>query len=139
MIAETSVDVARPRSTVVIADDDADIRRLVAVAAERAGAVVLASVGDGASALTAVRQLQPQLAILDVSMPAMTGLEVCRCIRLEAGTSGVRVILVSAAVHEAAGRAAVDAGADWYLHKPFRVRALADQIAALLSAGLHTS
>ena len=67
--------------TVVIADDDHDIRQLIAVAVRRAGAVLTAEVANGAAALAAVRQSPPDLAILDVSMPEMSGLEVCRELR----------------------------------------------------------
>lgn len=67
--------------TVVIADDDNDIRQLIAVAVRKAGAVLIAEVGDGAAALAAVRQSLPDLAILDVSMPELSGLDVCRELR----------------------------------------------------------
>ncbi len=119
---------------VVIADDDADIRHLVGVAARRAGASIGASVADGAAAWQAIRDIGPDLAILDVSMPRMTGLQVCRSVRANPGTAGTRVLLLSAAVHPSAIEAGSAAGADVYAHKPFSPRSLAAQIQDLLAA-----
>ena len=119
---------------VVIADDDADIRHLVGVAARRAGASVGAIVSDGAAALQAIRSIRPDLAILDVSMPEMSGLEVCRSLRLDPKTAATRVMLLSAAVHPEAINAGSDAGADLYVQKPFSPRSLAGQIEGLLAA-----
>jgi DNA-binding response OmpR family regulator len=119
----------------VIADDDPDIRRLVELAAQRAGATVLASVDDGASALAAIRLHRPVVAILDVAMPKLTGLQVCAAVRADARISGIRVMLLSAAVHPEAVSAGYDAQADLYATKPFSPRSLAVQIADLLGQG----
>ena len=86
--------------TVVIADDDADIRSLVAIAVNKAGLRLLANVGDGAAALTAIQLHRPDLAILDVSMPEMTGLEICRAVREDASFHDLRILLLSASVDE---------------------------------------
>ncbi len=120
--------------TVVIADDDIDIRQLIAVAVRRAGAVLTAEVANGSAALAAVRQTPPDLAILDVSMPEMSGLEVCRALRLDPSTADIRVLLLSAAVHPAAVAEGLAAGADAYLTKPFSPRTLATQIRDMLPA-----
>lgn len=120
---------------VVIADDDGDIRRLVEVAAGRAGATVGAKVADGLAALQAIRDLHPDLAILDVSMPGMDGLDVCRAVRAEVAMRGTRILLLSAAVQSEAVRAGELAGADLYGHKPFRLKVLQEQIRGLLGTG----
>jgi len=122
------------RPTVVIADDDAEIRHLVGVAVQRAGATIGASVPDGAAAWQAIRDMEPDLAILDVAMPRMSGLEVCRSLRADPGTADTRVLLLSAAVHPAAIEAGVAAGADLYCSKPFSVRSLVTQIQDLMTA-----
>ena len=119
---------------VVIADDDADIRHLVGVAVHRAGATVGASVADGAAAWQAILDIGPDLAILDVAMPRMSGLQVCRSLRAEPGIAGTRVLLLSAAVHPTAIEAGLAAGADLYSHKPFSPRSLTRQIRDLLVA-----
>lgn len=120
--------------TVVIADDDADIRALIALSALRAGAVVAADVGTGGAALEAIRRCVPDLAILDISMPEMTGLEVVRALRADPLTSGMRVMLLSAAVHPAAVAEGGAAGADAYEAKPFSPRQLAARIREVLQS-----
>lgn len=115
--------------TMVIADDDADIRTLVGIAAGKAGMEVLASVGDGRAALDAVLEFKPDLAILDVSMPEMTGIEVVRAIRADHGLGDIRVLLLSASVDEAARSVGLDAGADYFFPKPFSPRDLAAWLA----------
>jgi len=113
---------------VVVADDDADIRALVAIAMRRAGIELVADVATGDAALAAIREHVPDIAILDVSMPGMTGLEVTAAIRADEALTGIRIFLLSAGVTEAAIQAGKDAGADEYLIKPFSPRELASRI-----------
>lgn len=115
--------------TLVIADDDSDIRSLVAIAAGKAGMQILASVADGAAALDAIEKFQPDLAILDVSMPEMTGLEVVRAIRANESMGDIRVLLLSASVDEAARNVGIESGADYFFPKPFSPRDLAAWLA----------
>jgi DNA-binding response OmpR family regulator len=132
--AEESTTVQR----VVIADDDADIRALIAIATRRAGLSLVADAANGDSALAAIREHRPDVVILDVSMPGMTGLEVTRALRSDSSFDGVRVFLLSAGVTDAAIEAGKEAGADRYLTKPFSPRELAatisDAIASWASA-----
>lgn len=118
-------------TTVIVADDDQDIRSLVSIAVGKAGLDLLASVGDGAQALAAIQKYQPDLAILDVSMPEMTGLEVCRAVRGDASIGDVRILLLSASVDEQSQSVGIEAGADYFLAKPFSPR----ELAAWLSVG----
>lgn len=119
--------------TVVVADDDPDIRALVELAVGRSGHTVLASVADGVAALAAASLHRPDLLILDVSMPKMSGLQVCEQLRAEPATAGLRVLILSADAQHTAVQAGLDAGADAYLPKPFSLRELRAQIAQLLS------
>jgi CheY-like chemotaxis protein len=109
---------------VVVADDDPDIRALVAISARKAGLNVVASVEDGDKAWEAIQEFVPDLAILDVAMPGMTGLEVCRLVRADPTLNDLPVLLLSAAVDEASREAGDEAGAQDYLAKPFSPRAL---------------
>jgi len=109
---------------VVVADDDPDIRALVAISARKAGLDVVASVEDGEKAWAAIQEFTPDLAILDVAMPGMTGLEVCRLVRADPALTDLPVLLLSAAVDEASREAGDEAGARDYLAKPFSPRAL---------------
>jgi DNA-binding response OmpR family regulator len=117
-------------STVVIADDDVDIRALVRISAVRAGLNVVAEAGNGDEALSAIRLLVPELAILDVSMPGLSGLEICRLVRADPALDGVQVLLVSAAADETSIAAGMRAGAADYLSKPFSPRELASRLSA---------
>ena len=118
---------------VVIADDDDAIRGLMTAAVKKAGAQVVAAVGDGAAAVAAVLNSAPDMVILDVSMPGMSGLDACRLIRALPNAGQLWILMLSAAVHQPAIEAGMAAGADLYLEKPFSPRALAAQIRDLLT------
>ena len=111
-------------ATVVVADDDPDIRTLVSLSVVKAGLTMVASAADGAQALAAIREHRPDLAILDVSMPEMTGLEICRAVREDASFHDLRILLLSASVDENTQAVGIAAGADYFLAKPFSPREL---------------
>jgi DNA-binding response OmpR family regulator len=113
---------------VVIADDDADIRALVSIAVQKAGLELSAEVDDGFSAWEAIQDIFPDLVILDVTMPGMTGLEIVRKIRSDSSFSGISILLLSAGVDDASRAAGMAAGADEYLTKPFSPRELAARL-----------
>jgi two-component system, OmpR family, response regulator MtrA len=117
---------------VLIADDDADILSLVRAVLERAGNEVV-SVGDGAQALASVTERKPDLAVLDISMPEVDGLEVLRRLRADSATRALPVVLLSARAQEADVKLGFELGASAYVKKPFSPRELADRVAELLS------
>ncbi|MGB8003997.1 MAG: response regulator [Gaiellaceae bacterium] len=117
---------------VLIADDDADILSLVRAVLERAGNEVI-SVGDGAQALASVTERKPDLAVLDISMPELDGLEVLRRLRADSETSALPVVLLSARAQEADVKLGFELGASAYVKKPFSPRELADRVAELLA------
>ena len=119
-------------TVVLVADDDADIRDLVAFKLEQAALEVVA-VGDGESALEQARLRQPALAVLDVSMPGLSGIDVCRMLRADPSTSGMLIIMLTARVQEQDVEGGFSAGADDYVTKPFSPRELVSRIQALLS------
>jgi DNA-binding response OmpR family regulator len=116
---------------VLVADDEDDIRGLVALAVGKAGCTVVASVADGGAALAAARADLPDLAVLDVSMPGATGLEVCAELRADPATAGIRILLLSAGASLDDVARGLAAGADAYLAKPFAVTGLVHQVRAL--------
>ena len=116
---------------VLVADDEEDIRLLVCLAVRKAGCTVVAAVADGAQALVAARAEQPDLVVLDVSMPGRTGLEVCAALRQDPATAGVRVLLLSAGASAEDVARGLAAGADAYLPKPFSVADLVSEVRAL--------
>ena len=119
---------------VVVADDDPDIRTLVAIAVRRAGLDLVADLASGDDALVAIRQHRPDLAILDVSMPGLTGIEVVAALHADEELRGIRVFLLSAAVTDAARQAGIDAGAEDYFFKPFSPRELAARLTELVAS-----
>jgi DNA-binding response OmpR family regulator len=119
-------------TTVLVADDDADIRDLVAFKLEQAGLEVLA-VGDGQTAVETARSLLSTLAVLDVSMPGLSGIDVCRTLRAEPATAGMLIIMLTARVQEQDVEGGFSAGADDYVTKPFSPRELVSRIQALLT------
>ena len=119
-------------TVVLVADDDADIRDLVAFKLEQAGHEVIA-VGDGQAALEQARSRHPGLAVLDVSMPGLSGIDVCRMLRADPATAGMVIIMLTARVQEQDVEGGFSAGADDYVTKPFSPRELVSRIQALLS------
>ena len=116
---------------VLVADDEDDIRALVGLVVGKAGCTVVASVSDGTAALAAARADRPDLAVLDVSMPGATGLEVCAQLRADPLTAGIRILLLSAGASPDDVARGLAAGADAYLSKPFQVSGLVHQVRAL--------
>ena len=119
-------------TVVLVADDDADIRDLVAFKLEQAGFEVIA-VEDGQTALDQARDRQPTLAVLDVSMPGLSGIDVCRMLRSDPATAGMLIIMLTARVQEQDVEGGFSAGADDYVTKPFSPRELVSRIQSLLS------
>jgi len=119
-------------TVVLVADDDADIRDLVAFKLEQAGFEVIA-VEDGRAALERARTRTPALAVLDVSMPGLSGIDVCRMLRAGPATADMLIILLTARVQEQDVEGGFTAGADDYVTKPFSPRELISRIQALLS------
>ena len=119
---------------VLVADDEDDIRDLVCLAVRKGGATEVTAVADGTAALTAARTALPDLAVLDVSMPGATGLEVCTALRADPATAGIPILLLSAGASLDDVARGLSAGADAYLAKPFSVAGLVHQVRALIGA-----
>lgn len=117
---------------VLIADDDADIRDLVAFKLTQNGHRVTA-VEDGMAALRAVREQPVELALLDIRMPGMSGLDVCRALRATSETASLPVIMITARSQEGDIEVGFAAGADDYIIKPFSPRELSSRVIAVLS------
>jgi DNA-binding response OmpR family regulator len=119
-------------ATVLLVEDDADIRFLVTYKLTQAGYQVRVF-GDGLSAIAAAREHPPDLAVLDVMMPGMSGLEMCRELRKDPATASIPVIILTALAQEADIMAGFAAGADDYIVKPFSARDFAMRVNAVLA------
>ncbi len=120
---------------VLVVDDDSHIRDVVCFALRRAGFDVTEA-ADGEAGLSAFRHEKPDLVILDILMPAMDGLDVCRSIRAEAvrgseaGGRNVPILFLSSKDAEADRVAGLDVGGDDYIVKPFSPRELTARVNA---------
>ena len=111
-------DVTRP--VVLVADDDEDILLLVRDALESIGCSVLIA-RDGLKAIELAAQNAPALAVFDVRMPLLDGLSAVQRLKADPATRSVPVLIVTASVGEHQEQAALEAGADAFLSKPFSV------------------
>ncbi len=113
---------------ILVVDDDPNVVELVRLYLERDGHEVLIA-NDGVSGLELAREELPDLIVLDLMMPRMDGMEVCRTLRQE---SSVPVVMLTAMVEEDDRLAGLDLGADDYITKPFSPRELAARVRAVL-------
>ena len=123
--------VGAARSTILLADDNADMRDYLRRLLERHYDVV--AVGDGQEALEAISERVPDLVLTDVMMPRLDGGGLLAGIRADARTRSVPVIMLSARAGEEARIEGLSAGADDYLVKPFSARELLARVSAHLS------
>jgi two-component system, OmpR family, response regulator MtrA len=117
---------------ILVADDDVDIRELIEFKLSTLGHEIVA-VNDGAAAVDACREYKPDLAVLDVMMPGMSGLDAIRVIRGDEAMADIPVILLTARAQESDVETGFDSGADDYITKPFSPRELASRVQALLA------
>ncbi|MGB2964423.1 MAG: response regulator transcription factor [Anaerolineales bacterium] len=115
-------------ATILVVDDEPKIVQLARDYLENNGFKVLSS-GNGQQALAITRQERPDLIVLDLMLPGMDGLDVCRAIRRE---SDVPIIMLTARAEEADQLIGLELGADDYITKPFSPRALVARVRALL-------
>ena len=120
-----------PAPLVLVADDDPDILDLVRYRLERSGYAV-ATATDGAEAVRLAGELSPALAVHDVMMPSLDGLEATRRLRGDPATAGIPVILLTAKAQDADVQEGFLAGADDYIRKPFSPRELSARVQAVL-------
>jgi DNA-binding response OmpR family regulator len=119
------------RPLVLVADDEEDILVLVSFRLDRAGCDVVTAT-DGKEALDLIFERRPDIAVLDVRMPKLTGIEVVRQVRASSTVSDTPVILLSAGVQEESISQGLDAGANEYMKKPFSPDELAARVEALV-------
>jgi two-component system, OmpR family, alkaline phosphatase synthesis response regulator PhoP len=119
---------ARMNGTILVVDDEPQITRLAQDYLARDGFRVLVA-RDGGTALGLARQEQPDLVVLDLNLPGIDGLEVCRKLRR---TSDVPIVMLTARVEETDRLIGLELGADDYIVKPFSPRELVARVRAVL-------
>jgi two-component system, OmpR family, phosphate regulon response regulator PhoB len=131
-----SADGGTPRKTrVLVVEDELDIAWLIKHTLERDRSTQADIVGSGDAALRAVTETLPDVVILDLNLPVLSGLDVCRILRARPHSAHVPIIILSATSNEVDRVAGLDLGADDYVTKPFSVRELAARVRAVLRRG----
>src|SRR5215510_11551498 len=124
-----------PARRVLIVEDEPDTAELIRRALARTDELEPHVVTSGERALAAAASSPPDLVILDLNLPGMSGVEVCRAFRSRPDTAAVLIIMLTARVSEDDRIAGFDAGADDYMTKPFSLRELKARVRALLRRG----
>ena len=117
--------------SVFVIDDEPDLRELVAFNLESAGFEVYAY-DDGTSGILAARELRPAIVILDLMLPDLSGLDVCRHLRDDPSTTDSVIIMLTARSNEADRLLGFEVGADDYVVKPFSVREVVLRVRAFV-------
>ena len=118
-------------SRILIVEDDTDIAALIEHYLEKAG-FGSEVVADGAKALTTARETPPDLLILDLMLPGLSGLDICKALRVDTRTAAVPIIMLTARGEESDRILGLDSGADDYVVKPFSPQELMARVRALL-------
>jgi DNA-binding response OmpR family regulator len=121
-----------PRHRVLIVEDEQDIAGLIKHTLERAGDTEASVVGSGDAALKSVSDQPPDLIILDLNLPVVSGVEVCRILRSRADGRHVPIIMLTARTSEDDRVTGLELGADDYVTKPFSLRELTARVRAVL-------
>jgi two-component system, OmpR family, phosphate regulon response regulator PhoB len=118
-------------ATILIVEDEADLRQVIEFNLEAAGHRVLTA-STGAEGLKIAEQAKPDLVLLDIMLPDITGLDVCRQLKTKPDTKGIAVVMLTARAEEIDRVVGFELGADDYVVKPFSVRELSLRISAIL-------
>lgn len=118
-------------SRVLVVEDDVDIAGLIAHYLQRAGHEV-ETVASGTDALQQIKDVAPDLVVLDLMLPGMDGLLVCQTLRSDPATAAIPIIMLTARAEEAERITGLELGADDYVTKPFSPRELTARVGALL-------
>lgn len=114
------------RQRILVVDDDPSLAEMLTIVLRNEG-FETAVIGDGSQALTAVRELRPDLVLLDLMLPGMNGIDVCRVLRSD---SGVPIVMLTAKTDTVDVVLGLESGADDYIMKPFKPKELVARIRA---------
>ncbi len=124
------------QNKIVVVEDETDIRELIEHNLQREGFEVQ-SASNGESALQIIREMLPDLVLLDLMIPGIDGIEVCRALKGDANTANIPVIMVTAKGEESDIVLGLGIGADDYMTKPFSPKEMLARIKAVLRRGQH--
>jgi two-component system, OmpR family, alkaline phosphatase synthesis response regulator PhoP len=130
--AEHANGIAGGTTRVLVVEDEHDIAALIKHTLERSGEIQASIVGSGDQALRSIAERPPDLIILDLNLPVVSGTEVCRILRARPETAHLPVIMLTARTAESDRVTGLDLGADDYVTKPFSLRELSARVRAVL-------
>jgi len=116
---------------ILIAEDEPSVRSLIRLTLD-SGQMEIFEVADGASAIEVALRERPELLFLDWGMPGQTGIEVCRALRRDPRTEGIKIVMLTARSANGDRLAGLEAGADDYITKPFSPLQLLDKVIEVL-------
>jgi two-component system phosphate regulon response regulator PhoB len=119
------------KKTILVVEDEGDILELLKYNLAQEGYEIIPAT-NGEAALQAIAQKKPHLILLDLMLPGIGGLEVCRLLKQQSDTAGIPVIMVTAKGEEADVVVGLELGADDYLAKPFSMKVLVARVRAVL-------
>lgn len=118
---------------ILVAEDERDIRELLNITLSVIGGHTVTLVNDGEEAVRAAGEISPDLILLDMRMPRMTGLEACRALKAQPGTASIPVVFLSGRGLDDEVQSGLDAGALAFIVKPFAPDELVSEIEQLLA------
>jgi DNA-binding response OmpR family regulator len=124
-----------PPRRVLVVEDEPDVANLIKHTLEQSQEVRVELVTSGDAALKSAAERPPDLLILDLNLPVLSGVEVCRILRMRPATEGLPIIMLTARATENDRVIGLDVGADDYMTKPFSPRELAARVRAVLRRG----
>ena len=119
------------QQTILVVEDEKSIADIIMYNLEKEGFAVFLE-RDGRDGLLKAQKIMPDLVVLDLMLPGMDGLQVCRLLRSDTRTQQLRIIMLTARAEETDEIVGFNMGADDYVTKPFKVRPLIHRIKALL-------
>jgi CheY-like chemotaxis protein len=117
---------------ILVAEDERDIRDLVAFSLHGLGGFEVVQAANGAEAVDRARETRPDLILMDVRMPRMTGYEACKQLKLHDETKDIPVVFLSAKGQESEIQQGLSAGAEEYILKPFAPDELVNHVRGVL-------
>lgn len=125
---------ARPRHRVLIVEDEDNIALALDYVLTREG-YEHERIANGAEALPRIRDTAPDLVLLDVMLPEVSGYEICQNVRMDPGLKDVKILMMTARGSAMERRKGLALGADGFIAKPFELKELREEVRRLLGAG----
>jgi DNA-binding response OmpR family regulator len=122
---------------ILVAEDERDIRELIVITLQTHGLTNVVEARNGEEAIAQARTNKPDLILMDVRMPKMTGYEACKVLKDDPSMNGIPIVFLSAKGQETEIKLGIELGAEEYIIKPFAPDELYDRVAEILKGAGH--